>query len=754
MESARCLLIQSGLGPSFWAEAICTANYVRNRCPTKKLRGRTPHEFWKGRVPMVSYFRSFGCKAFCLDKTPTRGKFDVRSKKGIFIGYAEQSKGFRVWLPESRKVEITRDVKFLEDSLDASKTSSEDFYPEDASRIQSVDQKVTNDNVDIEMISEPLNAAPENLEEVDEEPEEADAQEEGAPIRRRGRPRIIRTGLPGRPRKDYGQLGIDQGDFACVAEIPVTQAISGPNSSEWIEAIASEIKSLIENDTWKLVERPENRRVIGSRFVLRNKYNANGSIEKRKARLVARGFSQIPGIDFQETFAPVARMSSIRAAVAVAARKGMKIEQLDITTAYLNGNVEEEIFMEAPEYLENVLELIARDRREGESVKKAANKMLKDLQKSNVVCLLNKALYGLRQAGRAWHLRLSKELRELGAVPSKSDPCLYLSGPVENRSYIIVYVDDILIMSCDDSEIVKIKRHLSEKFGVRDLGCVKYCLGLEFSRSEGEITIRQRGYIHDVLERFGMTECKPVSTPLEPGLKLERSELETSDKTFEAPYRELIGALMYLSVATRPDITHAVSYLSQFNSCYSDIHWKAAKRVLRYLKGTDNIGLSYVCSSNYPVMFTDADWGNCSLDRRSYTGYVLIVSGGAVSWESRKQRTVALSSTEAEYMALSEATKDALYMSRLLRELGLISGEIVLKNDNVGAQKLASNPVYHARSKHIDIRHHFVREAVKKRSILIQHVSSDEMAADILTKGLPRGKHENCVRLLGLKSID
>lgn len=377
--------------------------------------------------------------------------------------------------------------------------------------------------------------------------------------------------------------------------------------------------------------------------------------------------------------------------------------------------------------------------------------MLAELRNSDVVCRLNKALYGLRQAGRAWHTRLDKELRELGAVPSKIDPCLYLTGSGKNRSYIVVYVDDILIMSCDDSEIARIKDHLDAKFDVKKLGMIKYCLGLEFARREGEISAKQKGYIHEILDRFGMAECRPVSTPLEPGLKLERCESTTDDGRFEAPYRELVGALMYLSVATRPDISHAVSYLSQFNSCYTETHWKAAKRVLRYLRGTDDVGLVYSCSRDAPVMFADADWGNCTLDRRSYTGYVFVMSGGAVSWESRKQQTVALSSTEAEYMALSEATKDALCMKRLLGELGLDLDEMVIKSDNIGAQRLGTNPVYHARSKHIDIRHHFVREAVEEGSILIQHVSSEEMAADILTKGLPRGRHENCVRLLGLK---
>lgn len=391
--------------------------------------------------------------------------------------------------------------------------------------------------------------------------------------------------------------------------------------------MASEVISLIKNNTWKLVERPKNQRVIGSRFVLRNKYTSEGAIEKRKARVAARGFSQRPGVDFHETFAPVARMSSIRSAIAAAAQKGMKIEQLDVTTAYLNGDIEEKIFMEAPEYLEDILEYISQIRRGDIS---AAREMLTQLQESDVVCFLNKALYGLHQAGRAWHSRLDREFRETGAVPSDADPCVYITGPIENRSFIITYVEDILIISKNDFEISRVKNHLKSKFDVKDLGEVKYCLGLEFSRSKEEITVRQRGYIQDVLGRFGMIDCKPVSTSLEPGFRLVKQEVEDSDSQHEAPYRELVGALMYLSVGTRPDIAHAVSYLSQFNDCSTETHWKAAKQVLRYLKGTDNVGLVYSCCSEPPVMFADADWGNCGLDRRSYTGYTFIL------WRSRQ----------------------------------------------------------------------------------------------------------------------
>lgn len=308
-------------------------------------------------------------------------------------------------------------------------------------------------------------------------------------------------------------------------------------------------------------------------------------------------------------------------------------------------------------------------------------------------------------------------------------------------------------MSRDDAMIKKLKGHLSVKFEVKDLGAVKYCLGLEFTRSKNIIAISQRGYILEILERFGMSECKPVTTPLEPGFKLFGERGGTDEHEAKVPYRELIGALSYLSVGTRPDIAHTVSYLGQFNDCHGEVHWKAAKRVLRYLKGTSHMGLVFGHFDEPPVMYTDADWGGCNVDRKSYTGYAFVVGGAAVSWDSKKQQTVALSSTEAEYMALSEATKDAIYMRKLLESFGINLKSVTLKNDNLGAQKLAVNPVYHARTKHIDIRHHFIRDAVKKKIMTVEYIPTSEMPADILTKELSRMKHEDCVRLLGLRSL-
>ena len=236
--------------------------------------------------------------------------------------------------------------------------------------------------------------------------------------------------------------------------------------------------------------------------------------------------------------------------------------------------------------------------------------------------------------------------------------------------------------------------------------------------------------------------------------KLNKPNREADDEVRKLPYRELIGSLMYLAVCTRPDIAHTVSYLSQFNENFGKEHWAAGKRIIKYLKGTIDVGIEFKPNSTTLNGFVDSDWGTCPVDRRSYTGYIFLLNGGPVSWDSKKERTVALSSTEAEYMALSEATKESIYLNSFLIELGFEKlADGALFNDNIGAKKLAENATFHARSKHIDIRHHFIREALRDQKIIIRHLPTEDMPADMMTKGLSKGKHQKCSRLCGLKEL-
>ena len=616
VESARCMMIHSGLPPSFWAEAVATANHIRNRCITKSLDGTTPYNAWTGRQTNIGYFKTFGCKAYVLDKAHNKGKFDRRGIEGIFVGYSNESKAYRVWIPEEKKIRVTRDVRFLDEFDPEDKFDDIISHETTNGRFQMVNDGITEiggnqtdpeEEVQAQEILRETNASsgPPIISTRDCSLDtEDDVNEAVATKRGPGRPRKVKTGKPGRPTKQYNMVADERSrdmqpdgrttvyesvqtsesqhdanvdvqsaeddvewhdaEIAMSAsEINFSQAISGPDSEDWKDAIYSEIRCLVANDTWSIVEKPVNANIIGCRTVLRNKYKPDGSLERRKARIVARGFAQRPGIDFQDTFAPVARLESLRLLMALAVRFNMNVSQLDITTAYLNGKIDTEIYMGIPELLEEMLRRIVREEKDVQLVKKAKS-MLDKLRGGPKVCKLVKALYGLRQAGRQWHAELNGTLQKIGLVPTNADPCVYVDK--NGGTFILVYVDDIRIISNDRARERQIKEKLSESFDVKDLGEAEYCLGIEIHRDGDRLCISQSGYIRDILRKFGMDSCKAVNTPLAMGAKLTTVEKDDEEHQSQFPFRELMGALMYLAVGTRPDIAHAVSVLSQFNN--------------------------------------------------------------------------------------------------------------------------------------------------------------------------------------------
>ncbi|KMQ88628.1 retrovirus-related pol polyprotein from transposon tnt 1-94 [Lasius niger] len=762
VESARCMLTQANLPNSFWAEAINTANYIRNRCISKSLDAGTPYEIWSGKKPNVKHLRIFGCKVFVTDTTPGKGKFQPRAKEGIFVGYSSESKAYRVWIPTERRIHISRDVRFLDEISDAHCdciAGSENFDDDDDANTHTLDINLDRDTAIIGNNTEREN----NVDESDDEgPDTPQANE---PRRAPGRPKLIRTGHPGRPRKQYttvvnkatqrqssstnrdvtseGAIEVSDDEWyeassnMCTAEIPFAQAMSGDNREQWKNAIYEEMKCLVEHDTWDIVKKPPDAKVIGSRIVLRDKYGADGQLERRKARLVARGFSQRPGVDFRDTFAPVARLGSFRLLLALSVKFGLTISQLDVTTAYLNSEIDAEIYMTKPSLLDEMLQRMIVEEPDT-SIAAKAKKMLSDVKGEDQVCRLNRAIYGLKQAGRQWYNQLNEVLRSIGLYHTKSDPCVFVDNAETTPTIVMVYVDDIIIASSNPGRVNMIKTELSRRFKIKDLGRAKYCLGFEIRQDGNKIKLSQTGYTREILNRFGMTDCKPTYTPLAVNSKLSKGEKSLDA---EVPYRELTGALMYLAMGTRPDIAHAVSVLCQFNDCFDKSHWSAAKRVLRYLKGTENFGITYTKKPDDLTGYVDADWGGSIDDRRSFTELTFVLSGAAISWTSRKQRTVALSSTEAEYLGLTDAVKEALHLNQFLKELGFnIRTPIILFNDNQGAAQLSKNPVHHARSKHIDIRCHFIREAISDGTVDIKYLPTERMPADMLTKAIPSSK--------------
>lgn len=761
VEKARCMLKDAGLDNKFWAEAVNTAVYLKNRTPTKALIGQVPEEKWRNKKVDVSHLRIFGCIAYAV--TPIRNKLDSKSKQYVFVGYCESTKGFRLLDPDkSYKCVKARDVIFLENKFFNNRSHDDNFdsvfieFPQNGAPgkpvnvVHDPESILDNDQCSqhIER-SEPSQSEPSTV-----RPEFSDDQ-------RRTRSSTITvydsdsevdttlesnfsadpTYVPGCSTSNettsdsslYEDLDETGMTVLLVKELcndddvpgTVQEALAGTESIEWTRAMTDEYKSFNDNKCWTLVKKPNNQKPIKCRWVFKRKKGLNGELLSYKARLVAKGYSQKFGVDYEETFSPVVRHSTIRTLLAIAAEFNMDIDHLDVKTAFLNGNLNETVYMEQPE---------------GFIVK----------GKENFVYKLHKAIYGLKQASKMWYERINEVLlQKMHFKRITSEPCVFYMRSNSDLIIIALYVDDILLFSSNSTLKEKVKCELMNTFEMKDFGSAHHILGMRVNKSQNKVTLDQTGYIKRVLEKFNMTDCKPAKTPLEKGIKLPKGD----NKSTNSHYRNLLGCLMYIAVCTRPDIAHAVSVLSQFNECHTEHHWKALKRVLRYLKGTVNYGLVFQKSGMDVTAYVDADWGGNELDRKSFTGFIFKLGNSLISWESRKQKTVALSSTEAEYMALSDGCKEALFVRSFLNELLNSNCKVTLYNDNQSAQKLTTNCMYHNRTKHIDVRHHFIRENIKKNIVNVKYLSTDLMIADVLTKPLTKEKHDQFVNGLCLHNL-
>lgn len=443
--------------------------------------------------------------------------------------------------------------------------------------------------------------------------------------------------------------------------------------------------------------------------------------------MVAKGCGQQLGINYSETFSPVIRYETIRMLFAIVAEKQLYMHQADISNAYLNSKLNEVVYMQQPQNFVSA---------------KHPNKVLK----------LNKAIYGLKQSGRVWNQTLDEVLQKIGFKQSKHEACLYFKQTQHQSSYIAVYVDDLLIISPSENEIRAIKKKIASKFEMHDGGPASYFLGLEIQRDgdRGAVSLCQKAYIKNLLDEYGMKDCRAAVTPLDLGFHIGCKD-DSCVKVTINKYQSLIGSLMYLAILSRPDILHAVGKLSQRNTNPHVEHEAAAKHVLRYLSSTVHLRIVYRKVGEPVQGFADADWANDQLDRKSYSGYAFLLSGSIFSWSSAKQSVVALSSTEAEYVALTAAAKEAIYLRNLLTEIGWTKQEpMIICGDNLSSQHISKNPVHHKRTKHIDIKFHFIREKIANNEIVLKYVSTDKNIADIFTKNLCKQKHCYFTKLLGL----
>jgi hypothetical protein len=506
---------------------------------------------------------------------------------------------------------------------------------------------------------------------------------------------------------------------------PVTyqQALRSAQSHEWKQAMRDEYNSLVANGTWTLVPRPEGANIIGGKWVFKTKLDVHGQPIRYKARYVAKGFKQVHGVDYFDTYSPVTRMTTIRTFLAIASLEDWELESMDVDTAFLNAAIDEEIYVSQPEGFQTT-----------------------DKQGRPLVCKLKKAIYGLRQASHNWNKTIDKWLRRYGLLPTQADSCAYLKKEKPHTLVVLLWVDDLIIGGDSQTVIDKFKTDISKCFKMKALGKLQWILGMEIhrDRSTRSLEVTQATYIQQMLERFGMMDCKSISTPAEGALPRSQSQTPATDSSL---YMSIVGSLLYAAMVTRPDITYAVQSLGRHLQSSGPEHLAAAKRVLRYLQGTKKMGIKFSGGSTIRnkllTGYSDSDWGGDPDTRRSTTAYLFQFGGGPISWSSRLQPTVALSSAEAEYMAVCAATQESTYLRQLLSELGYPQADATtIYEDNQGCIALARNPVLHKRTKHIEIRYHFIRERIESGQVKLEYIPTQKQLADILTKALPKPQFE------------
>lgn len=748
-DRARSMLVGAGLGGGFWVEAINAACYIRNRCPVSGL-SKTPDELWSGKVPSVKHLRAYGSKAYVsLEKMKRKGKMGVTKWEGVVVGYPSTSVGYRVWDPVRGKV-FNVGVPFVDEDVrpgwwrkdggggvadeveefifpDLDVDSSQHLELEDVGEEPSMPDLVE-DSSDDEEDGDDLGGGDDQWgPEDDAEEEEQIEQPASSEPRQSSREK---RGVPSlRFIEEYLAAAMEQ--EVKQSPLSVQEAMGGSNSEKWKGAMKSEMDSLQENGVYEIVDRPAGKKVVKSKWVFRVKTNELGEVEKYKARVVAKGFSQVEGVDYDQTFSPTVRFESIRQLVAMGASKGMKMHQMDVTTAFLYAPLEEVVYMEQPE---------------GTVEEKNQGKVMR----------LLKCLYGLKQSPRQWNICIDTALKQLGFVRLKSDVGIYVKGEGEEAVYIALYVDDLFMVGMKLGNINVVKEGLGREFKMKDLGEARFLLGIEIRRQKnGDVFLVQEKYARGVLGRFNMEGCKLVSTPLELGSHLNSSQQPTSDievkKMIDVPYRSAIGSLMYLSTCTRPDISAAVSELSKFSQNPGVEHWEGVKRVFRYVSGTVGEGLLYKRGAQVGVWgYSDSGHAGDRETSRGRSGYIFLSAGAAISWRSSMMKVVTHSSCESEYVGLSESGNEAVYLTQLQSELGVGNPSVLLYGDNESSLKLAENPVFHQRSKHILLRYHSLRDRVESGIIELCKVDTGLNAADMMTKNVGVGILKVCKQLAGM----
>ncbi|KAK9185737.1 hypothetical protein WN943_026096 [Citrus x changshan-huyou] len=624
----------------FWVEGMRTAAHVINKLPQPRLEFVSPFEKLWNKKPTVSYLRVFGCVCYVFVPDHLRSKIDKKTVRCIFMEYDNQRKGWKCCDPVNGRCYTSRDVVF--DEASSWWTSEKEVLPDSKEFGDMLQQKMGEHTVKMHISSAgdlcdsdserrvTLNPWQSGVYQQPDEEGVPSETEESTPLRRSTRTR--------RPNPKYANAAIVE--EATGIEPETFEEAS--QSSKWMTAMKDEIIALEQNQTWELVPKPKDVKPISCRWVYKIKHCPDGSIERYKARLVARGFSQQYELDYNETFSPVAKLTTIRVLLALAANKSWNLWQMDVKNAFLHGELDREIYMIQPMGFQN------RGHPE-------------------YVCKLRKALYELKQAPRAWYGKIAEFLTQSGYSVTSADSSLFVKANGERIAIVLVYVDDLIITGDDVEEIFRTKENLSVRFQMKELGQLKHFLGLEVDQTKEGIFLCQQKYAKDLLKKFGMLECKPISTPMEPNAKM--CAHEGKDLEYASMYRQLVDSLIYLTL-TRPDISYAVGVMSRYMQNPKKSHLEAVRRVLRYVKSTIDYGLLYKKGGNCKLVgYCDADYAGDHDTRRSTTRYMFTIGSGTISWCSKRQPTVSLSTKEAEYRAAAMAAQESTWLIQLMNDL-------------------------------------------------------------------------------------
>lgn len=761
---ARALRFQAGLPIDFWAECALTSCYLINRTPSKLLDTKTPFELLYGHPPSLAHLRVFGCLCYAHNLDHKGDKFAPRSRKCVFMGYPYGKKAWRLYDLDLEKFFSSRDVVFLETEFPFHTrltTRMEDNFQIDAPTFPHyVDDTEILPSSQVPTITPPTNPESETglLHDLQPSPH-IDSINQSEQLGRG-----LRSKIPSVRLKDYVVSTIKHPSPSltsltslspqpasgtahpianyhncdrfstthCRYLVALTAAVEprsykeAMNSEDWTNAMSKEITALEDNKTWDLEELPPGKKALGSKWVFRIKLHADGTIERYKARLVVLGNNQTEGEDYSETYAPVAKMTTVRMFLDLVAKRNYEVHQMDVHNAFLHGDLKEEVYMRLPLGFRSSSE--------------------------TRVCRLRKSLYGLKQAPRCWFAKLTTALTEFGFVQTRADYSLFVYLKNGTALRVLVYVDDLIISGNDPLFIQEFKDFLSTKFHMKDLGILKYFLGLEVARNADGIYLCQRKYCFDIITEAGLLGCSPAGSPIDQNQQL--ALVTSPDLPDPTAYRRLVGRLVYLK-ATRPDLSFSIHVLSQFVHQPKEAHWEAVLKVVRYLKGT--IGQGILLRANSPIHLTgwcDAAYSSCPLSRRSVTGYLVQLGTSPISWKTRKQPTVSRSSAEAEYRAMADLAQELRWLKSLLSAFGFQHDKpMTLRCDSKAALHISANPVFHERTKHIENDCHFVRDDVMAGTIVTQHVASADQLADILTKALGRKEFDNFLLKLGIHNL-